>query len=1194
MATVQDLTPPSSFKATRIDQIVHISDLHFRNERDRDEQYNLVTSSFLEQMQRLKGTGAIIVACGDIVHHRSYLTPNCIEAVRRFFNSLCDILPTIIIPGNHDCIPENDQVVDSLSAIFKDRIPSGLYYLRDSGNYKLLNVMFTHYSRVNNQLFNVQPPAKEVGITRVALFHGPITEAWKSDGTAPRDAVECSRFEDFDLTLLGDFHTYQHPTDNPRIAYAGSMIMQNYGEAYKTHGYLLWSINHQQAEFYPLEDPCEFVVIEVRREGIKVSRRGEFTDASDFFTQVDTLHLPPNGQYRICKEDSCENIGYEIEQILTGRLPGARISSLSITDRGPKRSTSDNLGFDANDFRCKTQQAILSYFERKIHSMKEKKTPDIIPDINKLKEYLIEYFKNHEIKVEEKRSTQWTLQKLRFSNVLTYGPEQEIDFTKIDPGVIELRAPNSSGKTSLVYTIIYALFGTWPSDISGTSSNLVNHSAKSLQTYVEVKIGNDVYSIKRYASKNTQDLKRTVELYKNEEIKLLKGKATETEAEITKLLGTSKDFETTSVMKQGNVMLPWKLESAQRRKLFSSFNEIDLEDMNKAFKAKRDDLKGRLEVLTSQRRRTSIEALRQEKSHLQSQVTELRSSTKDVEKKIAGKRKGIEELQQKISQFPEEDELSIQRRMKLLAPDQELPRIEEINTTIADIHAKLASFTYIPRQDEIEAKHYTLMDTIDEEVDKVVSESTQIRNKKQMIWRKQEELEVAQKEVAVTPEPKYSGLPSKPLGEVERDEILARGISLSMDFRSCDAIEADITHKHQHLQHLSAQTTELQHLKWNPECDACVNNPFVHQAKESIKELQANEEDMERLREELTWAKDLERLRMDHNARVDRVVKRLREQRNHVEKLAKEVDQMKGNLYEIIDTEKKNKRRRLLYEDEHPKLLNEIKLQAELQSSLMKTCSVRDQALQQDRNKKEIERLYESLKEVEKRRVLCSDKDKCLMEINKLDAIRSVNLGQIGRLEQRIEACEESIMALTSLEEEIQWVREEYAIHDMITKESDKSGKLLINLLSDHFLPVMEKTVNRVLSNFINRKVRLSVHIKGGATQQLEIKTQFIDSRGKVSCTLGGMEEFVHALAFQLAFSSTSLRPVGSIFIIDERVSVLDKERKTHIDELFDFLRLTFKHVLLISHMEEITEFCDHHIRIMKDDRGLSRIIQNV
>lgn len=1191
MATVQDLTPPSSLKARRINQIVHISDLHFRIERYRDDQYSHVTTTFIEQMKGLRDTGTVVVATGDIVHHRSYLSANCIEAVRRFFNALCEILPTVIIPGNHDCIPENDQVVDSLSAIFKDRIPSGLYYLRDSGNYKLLNVVFTHFSRVNNQLFNVHPPAKEVGITRVALFHGPITEAWKSDGTVPRDAVECSRFEDFDLTLLGDFHTYQHPKDNPRIAYAGSMIMQNYGEAYSTHGYLLWNIDQQKADFHPLEDPYEFVVVEARSKGIKVSRRGDFEDANDFFTQVDTLQLPPNGQYRICKEDSCESLGYEVEQIITGRFPGAKTSSLSITDRKQKNSTHDD--FHAHDFRCKTQEAILTYFDRKIISMKEKKTSEVIPDINRLKECLTEYFKQHELKIDDKCSTQWTLQKLRFSNVLTYGPEQEIDFTKIEPGVIQLAAPNSSGKTSLVYIISYALFGTWPPEIKAHSSSMINHSAKSLETYVEVKIGNDVYSIERCGYRNKDDMKRTVKLYKNQDNLIGEG-ATDTDKKIAKILGTSTDFDTTSVMKQGNGVLPWKLESGQRKKLFSSFSDINLEDMNKVFTAKFTEIKGRIEALNDQRKRTSIEVLRQETDQLQYQVTELRSSTKEVERNIAKKRKRVEEQQQKINKLPEEDELSIRRRIKLLAPNEELPRIEEIEGTITDLNKRLMSFIYIPRQAEIEEKHRNLLETIDEEVDKVVTESAQIGNQKDMIWRNQEVLEVAKMQMAVTPEPKYSGVPSKSVSEVEKGEILGRGVSLSIDVRSCDAIEADITHTSQHLQHVNAQVKDLNQLKWNPECDACVNNPFVKEAKESIKELQTIEEKMERLQVELKRARDVERLRMDHNAGVDGVMESLRSQRSLVEKLAKEIDQMKANLYEIIETEKKNKRRRLLDEDEHPKLLTEMKLQAELQSSLMRACSLRDQVVQQNKNKQEIERLYDSLREVEKRKIYSADKDECVVEINKLDAIRSVNLGQLGRFEQRIEACEESIMALTSLEKEIQSVREESAIYEMIKKESETSGKLSTHLLSDHFLPVMERTVNRVLANFINRRVRLSVEPKTTKGEILHINTHFIDSRGKVSCTLGGMEEFVHALAFQLAFSNTSLRPVGSIFIIDERISVLDKERKTHIDELFDFLKLTFKHVLLISHMEEISEFCDHHIRITKDDRGLSRIIQNV
>ena len=47
--------------------------------------------------------------------------------------------------------------------------------------------------------------------------------------------------------------------------------------------------------------------------------------------------------------------------------------------------------------------------------------------------------------------------KLDFSNMFCYGPDNEIDFQKLN-GIVGLFAPNHSGKSSIVDIILFTLF----------------------------------------------------------------------------------------------------------------------------------------------------------------------------------------------------------------------------------------------------------------------------------------------------------------------------------------------------------------------------------------------------------------------------------------------------------------------------------------------------------------------------------------------------------------------------------------------------------------------------------------------------------------------------------------------------------------------------------------------------------------
>ena len=119
-------------------------------------------------------------------------------------------------------------------------------------------------------------------------------------------------------------------------------------------------------------------------------------------------------------------------------------------------------------------------------------------------------------------------EKLSFCNILSYGAQgAEIKF---QPGLNTIRAPNGSGKSTMLDALTFVLFGKPYRDIK--LDELINETnKKGLEVTIDFRIGKDKYSI-------TRGLKPTIlTIMKNgKEMDLLSTKKL-TQDEIDKLLG---------------------------------------------------------------------------------------------------------------------------------------------------------------------------------------------------------------------------------------------------------------------------------------------------------------------------------------------------------------------------------------------------------------------------------------------------------------------------------------------------------------------------------------------------------------------------------------------------------------------------------------------------------------------------------
>ena len=93
-----------------INKVYHLADLHIRN-LQRHKEYKLVFNKFLKQVKQDNIEDSLIYIAGDIAHAKTEMSPELIDQLSRLFKNLSDIVPTIIIAGNHDCNLNNLMVL---------------------------------------------------------------------------------------------------------------------------------------------------------------------------------------------------------------------------------------------------------------------------------------------------------------------------------------------------------------------------------------------------------------------------------------------------------------------------------------------------------------------------------------------------------------------------------------------------------------------------------------------------------------------------------------------------------------------------------------------------------------------------------------------------------------------------------------------------------------------------------------------------------------------------------------------------------------------------------------------------------------------------------------------------------------------------------------------------------------------------
>jgi DNA repair exonuclease SbcCD ATPase subunit/DNA repair exonuclease SbcCD nuclease subunit len=542
---------------SEIKHIYHLSDIHIHLYK-RHREYELVFDRVLDYLREERKSNKIkanskrdismiCVITGDILHSKSDLSPECIALTYKFLKDLLDLLPVVVIPGNHDLNMNNKERLDSLTPIICD-LPQHypIHYLNKTGCWLMGNLLFSHasifdyhiispdwidteLSTIRQLVAHTKDPLPD-RVYKVALYHGRVNGAQLFNGlgidgehdTIAKRTITPSSFDGYDLALLGDIHKQQFldPLRNTR-GYAGSLIQQNLGEDLTGHGLVKWSLgslahlgtqdnlpetNHANiskcGQFIPI--PNDFGYMTFRLVGGK----------NDYEARAAAgTALPKNLRVRVLYSNTIQSQVQEFIDWLSTKHTVIEYSCQndepSTTSGGPSAGQVPANGsadgepairreFDINNVEYQNQlleEIIRDNFSARLADGDLDTIKTLNRDANRLFNDSSEEEIDRRITLPGQR---FKLLRLEFDNLFSYGEGNVIDFSKCK-GVVGIVAANHMGKSAILDIILYGLFDKFTR--KGNVKDMINNRKTSYKVRLVVQSGIWKYTISKSGKK---------------------------------------------------------------------------------------------------------------------------------------------------------------------------------------------------------------------------------------------------------------------------------------------------------------------------------------------------------------------------------------------------------------------------------------------------------------------------------------------------------------------------------------------------------------------------------------------------------------------------------------------------------------------------------------------------------------------
>lgn len=667
---------------TEIKYIYHISDIHIKNTSRHDEYREVFERVYQTIRDRVKNKkSSIVVLTGDIMHTKTELSPEAVSIAAKLFKNLSEIIPVILIPGNHDMNLSNKNRMDALTPIVEDvGNLSNFYYLKKSGIYQYYNILFGFTSVIDDIFINASKIKKEhvkkikqKNIFKIALYHGPVHGSELDVGfRMNREELTAKDFAGYDYGLLGDIHKFQFMDNDKRIAYAGSLIQQNHGESINGHGILLWDLIGSEAEFIPIKNNYGYCTVKIIN--------GIMPDMS----------IPKNARIRFILEKTT-NIAFD--EILTKLKKKYNI--LEVVTESNHRSVVHLSPVAPNKSNSKKKVEPMTAFSTQKNIISDYLRANNIDDITR--NNLIDLHQKIYQKILEKKkdgvadvhhltngTQKWKILELTFSNTLSYGENNHIDFRNYDKNkIIGIIAPNFHGKTAILDVILFCLFDRFS---RGDRRDILNKDKNKMYCSILFSVGNNVYHIERIGTRSKNGLtvkidvnfsKITLDKDGSEQKESLNGlDKNDTNKKITEIIGEYNDYILTafSLNLVGRTSNFGDMTQLQKKEYLNDILKLNIfEDCHSYVREKVKKYSTEMKTIEQYIGTKSLDDLR-------ANISEIHTSVKRLDKVIDHNNYLLVYLDEIIAQN-NIDPINTYAELS----EYKLDTIEKINETIADI-----------------------------------------------------------------------------------------------------------------------------------------------------------------------------------------------------------------------------------------------------------------------------------------------------------------------------------------------------------------------------------------------------------------------------------------------------------------------------------------------------------------------------
>ena len=583
--------------------IIHLSDIHIRlykRQEEYKEVFNRLYKSIDEIVERRGGkNNGIIVITGDIFHDKVTLSSESVILCTEFFINLSSRLKTIVIPGNHDGLLNSSERVDNISGVISHKTIDNLYYFKNSGIYKFDNFIFGVSSIFDNLFVN----ASEIELTnneiKIGLYHGLVGSLKLQEMYEAKGEKSIEDFKGYDYVLLGDIHTFQYLDDNKRIAYASSLISQNFTETDTNHGFLFWDIENNSSKYISIPNDYHHKICYIDNNILTIKNNNNFNNNENNENNVNTNENNVNtNDSNVDTNDNNENNNIEIDlslecdvEKLKYLLPSHGRIKLIIENSSINNEYINllkNLPFLKKVYWSDVNNTLINKGKENDKNKRmtsvEVNIKDIIKEIignDDTKQKYIDFIYNDLMgrlnKRDDNIGSAWNLIELRINNLCLYGENNIIDLTKFSIGdIILIHGRNNIGKSSLIDIISYLLYNKMGRNINmgnKKSHEIININKREGSGELIFKLGDTKFHLKRTYKKNIRnDLKFDSFLYAND-ILLVKGN--DVNKKIEELIGSYDDFIFMNIMLQFDNLSFRNMKQNDRKHLLNRLLDLN-------------------------------------------------------------------------------------------------------------------------------------------------------------------------------------------------------------------------------------------------------------------------------------------------------------------------------------------------------------------------------------------------------------------------------------------------------------------------------------------------------------------------------------------------------------------------------------------------------------------------------------------